>query len=221
MLTQVSSLQTLHDPDLEGWCKFIEIKNKEKEIPAPFKPVETLINNYLPFGSTVLDIGCETGKNAIPLLEAGHKVTLLDIAPNAISYTLLNLQQRGLDVGIVDTIAKEIEVLDPQFGPYDAVIGTYAFSFIPPYLFDEVMKNNVLGRVKFDGYFVGGFFGEKHSWAENSPEYTFLTTEKITNLFLSMNFKICEIENKIELKKTHMNGIQVFHTFEIIAKRNL
>jgi len=220
MQLSVTALPKLPEPDVDGWCEFIEATNK-KALPEPFKPVETLVNNYLSAESTVLDIGCETGKNAIPLLQAGHKVTLLDVAPNAIQYTLLNLQERGLDKGVAETITGTIESLDPLYGPYDAVIGTYTFSFIPPYLFDQVMKENVLGRVKVDGYFAGGFFGEKHSWAANSPEYTFLTPEKIRDLFHSLNFEICAIEDKIELKQTQLNGMQIFHTIEVIAKHCL
>lgn len=215
--------QPISDPDVEKWSNFIEnLHQITKEIPGPFKAVDTLVRKYFAGepSKSILDIGCETGKNAIPLIKAGHKVTLLDIAPNAIHYTQENIKRFGLEDGIADSIIGKIETLDPKYGPFNAVIGTYAFSFIPPELFEEVMKYNVLGRVESEGYFVGGFFGQKHAWAE-SPKLSILNSEKLENLFSSMGFSICEKEEKIEMARTVLNGLQIFHTIEIVAKRTL
>lgn len=223
MSTHVSTAmgKKLNDPDVEKWSHFIEnLHRNTKGIPGPFKAVDTLARKYLTKDSTgfILDIGCETGKNAIPLIKAGHKVTLLDIAPNAIRYTKENIQQLGLEHGVVNSINGKIETLDQTYGPFKAVVGTYAFSFIPPNLFEEVMKNNVLGRVESGGYFAGGFFGEKHVWAKD-PELSILTRQKLKKLFSSMGFSICEIEEKTEETQTVFDGKQIFHTIEIIAKR--
>jgi SAM-dependent methyltransferase len=203
------------DPDVEKWSKFIEsfYQKSKGEVASPFKPVDTLIKNYLPKGASVLDVGTELGKNAIPLIEAGHKVTLIDVAPNAITYTLDNIGKRQLSSGVVASEAVKIESLDEKYGPFKAIVGTYAFTFIPPQLFEEVMKNNVLGRIEADGYFVGGFFGKDHAWAED-PKLTILSKEQIEKFFSTMGFAICELEERSE-----MQGTVLFHTFEVIAKR--
>ena len=84
--------------NFKKWVNFNEkLQSQTKgKIPAPFEPVETLALKYLKEPGTILDIGCETGKNAACLIKRGHKVVLLDIAPNAISYIIENLKREGL-----------------------------------------------------------------------------------------------------------------------------
>jgi len=92
---------------------FEKLQSSDNSIPAPYEAVIALVQNYLKKGTgLILDIGCETGKNAIPLIEAGYKVTLLDIAPKAIEYTQKNLKNRGLDKGIYESVIRKIEDLE-------------------------------------------------------------------------------------------------------------
>lgn len=216
-------LQSENEKKISEWVEFIDTlqSNRNGSIPDPYTPVNALVTKYLSTkGSTnsVLDIGCETGKNSKCLIEAGHKVTILDIAPNAVQYTKKNLEQIKLSDGIVDEVTGDIESLDTVYGPFKAVVGTYAFTFIPPNLFHDVMKNNVLGRVEPEGYFVGGFFGEKHAWAQD-PELTIMTQEKLKDLFSSLKFEICEMVEEVTEKETVLEGTKVFHTIDVIAKR--
>lgn len=147
-------------------------------------------------------------------------MTLLDIAPNAVQYTQENIASAGLSSGVQDAVVGKIENLDPKYGPFDAVVGTFTFPFIPPQLFDDVMRNNVLGRIKPGGYFAGGFFGENHAWAKD-PKLTIMTVPKIEAFFASMGFEICETKEETEESQTVLNGKQVFHTINVIAKRLL
>jgi SAM-dependent methyltransferase len=186
----------------------------------PFTAVDILVRKYLAKepSSSILDIGCEYGKNAIACLQAGHKVTLLDIEPDAVRESQENIQSLGLQNGIADSVICKIETLDLKYGPFKAVIGTYVFSFIPPELFDKVMKENVLGRVEQGGYFAGGFFGPTHAWSKN-PMLTFVSSEKLETLFSSMGFIICEKEEEIHIRPTALGGWALFHTFTVVAKK--
>ena len=218
------SCQEKIDPQIERWTRFVENYHKKHgNHLEPFLPVQTLVQKYLSQSESkrpILDIGCETGKNAICLIRAGHKVTLLDIAPKAIDLTLENLKAFDLTGGVAETIIGKIEDLDEKQGPFKAVVGTYTFSFIPPILFQEVMRTNVLSRIEPGGFFAGGFFGTKHVWA-NNPDLSITTQEKIKELFASMDFTICEMDEKKEEITTILDGQQIFHTIEVIAKRNL
>ena len=216
----MSEESQLLDSKTEKWMEF---NNKlqyryNRQIPEPFKPVMTLVTKYLKQPSIILDIGCETGKNAACLIRHGHKVILLDIASNAIFYTKENLARECLDHGIVDDLNIKIEDLPSEYGPFDAVVGTYAFSFIPPDQFEETMINNILSRIRNNGYFVGSFFGSQHAWA-NKPNLTILNSEKLQSLFSSVGFSIVEIQEEVKEIMTVSGEMTKFHTMDVIAQR--
>ena len=209
--------------DTIRWSRFIEAyQQKVTTVPAPFDAVKQLAHSYLEAdgGYPILDIGCETGKNARCLIKAGHRVTILDIAPKAVQYTVENLKSEGLADGIADTIIGRIEKLDSGIGPFKAVVGTYVFSFIPPEVFEEVMEENVIGRIALKGFFAGGFFGPEHAWASRS-ELSIMTVEKIEAFFSSHGFSILEIIESKKQASTVSNGRQHFHTISVIAQRIL
>jgi SAM-dependent methyltransferase len=189
-------------------------------VQAPYAPIETLATKYLKetVPLNILDIGCELGKNAIPFLERGDSVTILDVSPAAIEHTTNNLKHRGLFDRVVDVLNVSIESLPDEYGSYDAVVGTYVFSFISPEIFEDVMKANVLGRVKPGGYFAGGFFGKKHGWAKDES-ISISTEEEIRDLFSSMNFTILDLESVIKEGNTVSNGVVAFHDIRVIAQR--
>lgn len=205
---------------VKKWTDFIEFLQKihKSQIPSPFEPVTTLVSKYLKPSSLVLDVGCEIGKNAACLIRNGHRVVLLDIAPNAIEYTKKNLAQVHLDQGIEHSIVSKIEELPTCFGPFNAVVGTYAFSCIPPHLFRATMKNNVLSRIESQGYFVGGFFGNNHAWASDKTLST-LSTQELKDFFVSQGFAILDIQERIEDTPTVFEGTLRFHTIHVIAQK--
>lgn len=208
--------------NIKKWVDFNEkLQSRTNgKIPPPFEPVETLALKHLKEPCTILDIGCETGKNAACLIKRGHKVVLLDIASNAVNFTVENLKREDLDHGIQGCIVSKIEDLSVKKGPFKAVIGTYAFSFIPPHLFNQTMKEVILKRVNEDGYFVGGFFGEQHAWATNK-DLSILSVKQLESLFSSQGFSILEMSEQVEEISTVSNGITKFHTINVIAHRTL
>lgn len=118
---QKSEVQFFPIAEAVRWSRFIEaFQQKTVTIPAPFFAVKALASAYLEAdgGYSILDIGCETGKNAKCLIESGHKVTVLDIAPRAVQYTVQNLKNEGLGDGVEDAIIGPIERLDSRLGPF-------------------------------------------------------------------------------------------------------
>lgn len=221
MFPSIGLRGTIGSLESQKWSNFIESLHKQENMPSPFSSVTKLITEYLPTSDSknpILDVGCETGKHTIPLIEAGHKVVILDIAPNAIQYTLENARKRHLEKAIVGAILGKIEDLDRSYGPFKAVTGSYVFSFIPQGIFLDVMQSNVLERIEIGGYFAGGFFGTDHVWAKN-PSVTTVTKEEIEQFFILRGFSICEIEEKREIVKTVFDDEQFFHTIEVIAKK--
>jgi ubiquinone/menaquinone biosynthesis C-methylase UbiE len=69
------------------------------ELPlCRIEPASTLhlITKYFPPRGHVCDIGSGPGRYAIPLLESGYAVTLVDLSPAALRFAARQLQQRGL-----------------------------------------------------------------------------------------------------------------------------
>lgn len=191
------------------------------EIPPPFAAVRTLIEEYLgemESDSPILDVGCETGKHALPLIVTGEKVVLMDIAPNAIECTQENLKKKGRLGGVAGTISGKIEELDPKWGPFKAVVGGYVFSFVPRRRFEKMMRENVLGRIEPRGFFAGGFFGKEHAWAVNS-QLCCVGEEELEALFGAAGFEICAIAENRKMEETVLDGEQCFHTIELVARR--
>lgn len=207
----------------EGWDGFIErmYQRADEKNLQPFSVVTVLVRDYLwqiESEHPVLDLGCELGKNAICLIEAGHRVVLLDVSPKAIFYTQENLKKLNLDHGIAGTCVTPLENLDPLFGPFKAIVGTYVFSFIHPEQFQEVMTKNVFEKIEVGGFFAGGFFGPDHSWA-NKPILTIMTREELEELFASQGFSICHIGEVKKKVKTGDGNEPQFHVFKIVAQR--
>lgn len=208
------------DFEVEEWNQFIEDLQfqREGEIPSPFPAVRTLAEKYLPPESLVLDIGCETGKNAAFLIKNNHKVVLLDVAPLALHYTMENLKNEGLDHGVVDSLIVKIEEMECQYKPFNAIVGTYAFSFIPPALFEDTMKKKIFDMIEVGGYFAGGFFGEHHALAQD-PNMSILTLEELEELFSSAGFEIVEMDEMIKIIRTVSGEWTQFHIYRVIAQK--
>lgn len=204
------------------WSLYVENEQKkfQGKIPKPFSMVDALVRNHLvKFHSRrpILDIGCETGKNALSVIRGGHKVVLLDIAPAALTYTLSNLKKIKMDHGVVKSILGKLESIKEDQGPFKAVIGTFAFSFVSPKLFYKVLKQNVLAKIEPGGFFAGGFFGPEHMWKKN-PSLTFVDVNWLKKFFMSHHFSILAIRENKE-RKLNEGKLEIFHAIGIIAQR--
>jgi SAM-dependent methyltransferase len=101
----------------------------------------------LPPGSRVLDAGCGTGvPTARQLVEAGHKVTGLDISDE-----MLRLARR--DVPDAEFQRLDIADLDPSLGDFTAVVAFFALLMLPRAEIPSVLTK-IHGLLEPDGHFV-------------------------------------------------------------------
>ncbi len=77
-------------------------------------------------GPEVLDDGCGSGRNLLPLAERGYKVTGLDIAENALTAARENLKEAGLEAELVEGNTHNLPFTEGQF---DTVISHQSFQF--------------------------------------------------------------------------------------------
>jgi SAM-dependent methyltransferase len=75
----------------------------------------------------VLLVGCGTGRDLVPLLEAGYAVDGLDLSPASIEICHRNLAQRGLAASLYVGSVEDVSLS----GPYDTVLFSwYAYGYL-------------------------------------------------------------------------------------------
>lgn len=211
--------------ETQQWNSFIEKLWRERgEHQNPHPVVERLLDNHLHHDasgietSSVLDLGCELAKNAKPFARRGWSISLIDISPRAIelSRRILSPLLRG-EAKILSADAISLTQLSPGQGNYRAVVGTYVFSFVPCCRFEEVMKN-IFSYIQKNGYFAGGFFGDRHGWVHKF-DYTFIKREELVKLFTTSGFILYELSVEDRMTRLVDGATSRFHTLEVIAQR--
>lgn len=196
----------------EKWEQFID---EAKDWTTPSPHMQWLVEMSDKPLQQVLCVGCETGKDALFFAQQGAQVTLLDGTPHAIAITALRFasqlsQLQGAYVAMLEAIPQDI-------GLFDAVVGSAVYPFIPPEHFERTMRENILSHIAPGGYFAGIFFGKEHGWAESSNK-TFVTKEKLIDLFQQCGFEIVLLVEEKSREETVFKGSVLWHTFQIIAK---
>ena len=209
------------------WDRFnIQLFKRRAGIPEPHHGVDRFIHYHLPMlaaknpsllGARALDLGCETGKHANLLIKQGIKLDLLDISSRALEFTVLNLADAGRLSGIRSLFAIPATELPAKAEPYRIIVASYVFPFNPPELFETAIRN-VWAHLETDGFFVAGFFGKNHDWREKS-DLTFNSEEELRTLFKKNSMVILDFREVEKDVMTAFDGIQNFHTFDVIAKK--
>jgi SAM-dependent methyltransferase len=73
----------------------------------------------LPAGARVLDVGCGTGRHAVPLAALGWEVTGVDLSPAMLTHAAARAEEAGVALELVTADARH---LPAHLGPFDAAI---------------------------------------------------------------------------------------------------
>ena len=110
----------------------------------------------IPEGSRILDVGCGTGRHAIPLAQKGYRVTGVDISPAMLKETRKAATRSGVDITLIESDAQEMS-FPHQF---DAAICLCegALSLLgsgdDPYEHDVRILENIFRSLKPNGKFI-------------------------------------------------------------------
>ncbi|MFA6446986.1 MAG: methyltransferase domain-containing protein [Patescibacteria group bacterium] len=106
------------------------------------------LKKLLPVGSSILDLGCGEGQNAIHLAQNGFKVTAIDISKPGIDKLKAIAKQKK--VKIVAKVADVIKYVEND-AKFDAIICMNVLQFIPANKIKRVVKR-IQAKTKKNGY---------------------------------------------------------------------
>ena len=196
-------------PDGRGgisWKKYIEKTSTNKP--------RALLVEALPYvGSreAVLDLGAGALVDSKYLLSQGFKKVIAvddDLAAEEKSQEI-----KDTHFSFVKT-KFENYTYPPE--TYDLINGQYAFSFIQPDQFFDVMSD-VFGSLKKNGIITGQIFGDRDGWNVSGSGKSFLTRQQFDKLFST--FSIIKIHEEEKDDKTALGKPKHWHLFHFIAKK--
>ncbi len=155
-------------------------------------PVKFLAENYhyIPFESTVLDMGMGEGRNAVFLAQKGYKVTGVDISSVAVKKAFLLAQEFGVKIKGVVASLKDYKIAPNSF---DAII---CFYYVDRSLVEKIktwLKPG--GVVIFEAHTVK----ERESHKKNDPVDDYLREQELLKLFSGM--RILKYEEPLHEKE--------------------
>jgi SAM-dependent methyltransferase len=107
-----------------GWRRYFEATadDYDEEVftratDAEVAELQALLD--LPVGGRLLDVGCGTGRHAVPLASQGLRVTGVDLAPAMLRHAATRAAMAGVELDLVEADARD---LPDELGPFDAAI---------------------------------------------------------------------------------------------------
>ena len=155
-------------------------------------PVKFLAENYhyLPFGSTVLDMGMGEGRNAVFLAQKGYKVTGVDISSVAVKKAFLLAQEFGVKIKGVVASLKDHKIAPNSF---DAII---CFYYV-----DRSLAEKIKGWLKPGGVLIyeAHTITERETHKKTDPADEYLKPQELLSLFPGM--KVLKYEEPLHEKE--------------------
>jgi len=113
---------------------------------------ESLVLEYFPDGSRVLDVGCGAGRTSIPLAEQGFEVVGIDL-----SQTMVTVARQQAELARVEIDFQAMDATNLQFPPasFDVVLFSYNGLELLPGSTGKIEALEEIGRVlRAEGIFV-------------------------------------------------------------------
>jgi SAM-dependent methyltransferase len=161
----------------------------------------------------VADIGCGSGRDALPFLASGAKVIAIDNSLVALDLLKAGAQAIGKESELT-IIQEKMENLSP-LPLVDLVIACISLPYCHPANFSELW-NKIKQSLKSGGIFAGHFFGTRDSW-HGCDFITTHTEEELRGLFL--DFQICDLEVTEEDKALADGSTAHRHTYHVVARK--
>ncbi len=153
--------------------------------------------HFIPFGSSVLDLGMGEGRNAVFLAKKGYQVTGVDISTIAVKKAQLLAKEFGVKI---KTIVGNLNTYDFPENSFESII---CFYYVDRKMIEKIKKwlkpNGVL-------IYEGFTLKQRELEEKKDPEEYYLKNAELLKMF--EGFKILKFEEPEHLKK-HRSSIIV------------
>jgi len=116
-------------------------------------------------GDALLIVGCGTGRDLIPFVEAGHPVVGVDPCGERLATLRRILQERGVFAELVEGFVEDVRLP----GAYDVIIfSPFAYSYIPDPARRTAVLRDLARRLNSGGRIVLTYRRRTASWSANA-----------------------------------------------------
>lgn len=168
---------------------------------------------------TALDLGCGGGRETLPLLAAGWRVTAIDAEPAAVDRVTERAEEAGLAAGLTTQCARFEDLALP---PADLIISSFALPLCPPGRFGQLWRNieqSLLTGAMGPGVFAGHLFGDRDEWASDPDRLRRLTFHTRHETLMRMTaFHMHYFVEEEDLATTPRGTQKQWHIFHITAR---
>lgn len=173
---------------------------------------------HFPLASTVLDLGCGEGRNAIYAASQGHRVVAIDSSFEGIKKVKARAKKEGISL-ISDVI--EINEYVSRCPDYDVILGVHILQFFSEQKIPSII-NHIKDKTKPGGINVIASFiskGERHkAFQAKHSRYVFETGELKSYYD---NWEILHYEEYFGAVEDHGEGPHQHLVVELIAQKPL
>lgn len=165
-----------------------------------------LIKEYFKPKSTILDIGCGTGRTTIPLYNLGYKVLGIDLVPEMITNAKKIAQEKNLDVNYDVGDATKLKYPDNSFD--NVIFSTNGFGQIPGREKRRKAIEEIYRILKPGGYFIL----VAHAKAKGDVSWFWIKNFLKLYILKPLGVKIEEVDFGDYIFTRHIDGVALKQT---------
>ncbi|MFO1038742.1 MAG: class I SAM-dependent methyltransferase [Geminicoccaceae bacterium] len=196
------------DPD---WKVYYEVTDGRPPRPTMLKALDLFVGEGRRSGLEALDLGCGTGRDALPLLRAGWRVHALDQEEAALE----GLREKAAAAGLSDLHTIHAAYEEASLPPVDLVNASFTLFASAPDRFPGLW-DKIVNAVRPGGRFAGQLLGVKDSWAAR-PHMSVHTADELARLLSKLEVEWLNEEEDDAV--TPRGEAKHWHIYHVVARK--
>jgi SAM-dependent methyltransferase len=196
------------------WQTYYRATQGRPPRPTLLRALDAFAREGLVRGGLAIDLGCGSGRDALPLLRAGWRVWALDGEPVALQQLEAQARAEGLEGGLTAVLGR---FETTELPPCDLVNASFALFACRPPDFPGLWQG-IVAAIRPGGRFAGQILGPRDSWAAR-PETSSVTRDALDVLLAP--FELERLEEEETDSVTPMGEAKHWHIWHVNARKPL